>query len=58
MPVEYEGNLIFEELYEWLKEQKDKRDSDKKNKSKNKMVGGSGGASPTLCRPCMLCEKY
>jgi predicted metal-dependent peptidase len=41
VPVEYEGNLIFEELYEWLKEQKDKRDSDKKNKSKNKMVGGS-----------------
>jgi predicted metal-dependent peptidase len=34
VPKEYKGNLIFEELYEWLKDEKEKwqKEQDKKNK--------------------------
>lgn len=42
VPKEYTGKLIFEELYEWLKEEKDKwkKEQDKKNKCQT--CDGSG----------------
>jgi predicted metal-dependent peptidase len=42
VPKEYKGKLIFEELYEWLKEEKDKwkKEQDKKNKCQT--CDGSG----------------
>jgi len=46
VPKEYTGKLIFEELYEWLKEEKEKYDKQKKDgKCKSdecKSCGGSG----------------
>ena len=46
IPKEYTGKLIFEELYEWLKEEKDKfQKKQKEGKSKNsecKSCSGSG----------------
>lgn len=44
VPVEYEGKLIFEELYEWMKEKKDKWDEENKDKEKKecKKCKGSG----------------
>lgn len=36
VPIEYKGNLIFEELYEFLKDRKDKRDQEKKKADKDK----------------------
>jgi len=41
VPKEYEGKLIFEELYEWLKEEKEKHQKEKQ-KSKCQSCGGSG----------------
>ena len=35
VPKEYTGKLIFEELYEWLKEEKEKYDKQKKDKGCN-----------------------
>lgn len=46
VPKEYTGKLIFEELYEWLKEEKEKYDKQKKDKGckndKCQSCGGSG----------------
>jgi predicted metal-dependent peptidase len=42
VPKEYTGKLIFEELYEWLKEEKDKWKKEKDNKDKCQSCGGSG----------------
>lgn len=46
VPKEYTGKLIFEELYEWLKEEKDKFDKKKKQldseKSECQSCSGSG----------------
>ena len=42
VPKEYTGKLIFEELYEWLKEEKEKWQKDKKEKSQCGTCGGSG----------------
>lgn len=45
VPKEYSGKLIFEELYEWLKEQKEQWAKDKKagkDQSKCQTCGGSG----------------
>ncbi|NBO22799.1 hypothetical protein EBU94_05595 [bacterium] len=44
VPKEYDGKLIFEELYEWLREQKEKRDKQKDSQNKISMPssGGSG----------------
>ena len=41
VPKEYTGKLIFEELYEWLKEEKEKHQKEKQ-KSKCQSCGGSG----------------
>ena len=41
VPKEYTGNLIFEELYEWLKDEKEKWDKQQKDK-KCSSCGGSG----------------
>jgi predicted metal-dependent peptidase len=41
VPKEYKGKLIFEELYEWLKEEKDKWEKEQKQ---NKDDSGSNGA--------------
>lgn len=41
VPEEYTGKLIFEELYEWMKEEKEKWQKDKPN-SECKSCGGSG----------------
>ena len=40
VPKEYEGNLIFEELYDWMKEKKDEHD---KNPNNNKSDYGPYG---------------
>ncbi len=41
VPKEYTGKLIFEELYEWLKEEKEKHQKNKQ-KSQCQSCGGSG----------------
>jgi len=42
VPKEYTGKLIFEELYEWLKEEKDKWQKEQKQNSQCQSCGGSG----------------
>jgi predicted metal-dependent peptidase len=42
VPKEYEGKLIFEELYEWLKEEKEKWQKEQKQNSQCQSCGGSG----------------
>lgn len=42
VPLEYEGKLIFEELYMWLKDEKEKWQKEKDQKSKCSSCGGSG----------------
>lgn len=42
VPKDYPGKLIFEELYEWLKEEKEKWDKEKKEQDKCKSCDGSG----------------
>jgi predicted metal-dependent peptidase len=42
VPKEYTGKLIFEELYEWLKEEKEKWQKEQKKNSECKSCKGSG----------------
>jgi predicted metal-dependent peptidase len=42
IPKEYTGKLIFEELYEWLKEEKEKWDKSNKSQNQCKSCDGSG----------------
>jgi predicted metal-dependent peptidase len=42
VPKEYEGKLIFEELYEWLKDEKDKWQKEQKQNSECQSCNGSG----------------
>lgn len=42
VPKEYTGKLIFEELYEWLKDEKEKWQKEQKKNSECKSCGGSG----------------
>jgi predicted metal-dependent peptidase len=42
VPKEYQGKLIFEELYEWLKEEKEKWEKENKKNSQCKSCNGSG----------------
>lgn len=42
VPKEYTGKLIFEELYEWLKDEKEKWQKEKKKNSECKSCNGSG----------------
>ena len=42
VPKEYQGKLIFEELYEWLKEEKEKWQKENKQKSECQSCKGSG----------------
>jgi predicted metal-dependent peptidase len=42
VPKEYTGKLIFEELYEWLKEEKEKWKKEQKKNSECKSCSGSG----------------
>lgn len=42
VPKEYTGKLIFEELYEWLKEEKEKWQKEQKKNSQCKSCNGSG----------------
>ena len=42
VPKEYTGKLIFEELYEWLKEEKEKWQKEQKQNSQCQSCGGSG----------------
>lgn len=42
VPKEYEGKLIFEELYEWLKEEKDKWQKEQKQNSQCQSCNGTG----------------
>jgi len=42
VPKEYTGKLIFEELYEWLKEEKEKWEKEKKSNSECKSCKGTG----------------
>lgn len=42
VPNEYKGKLIFEELYEYLKDEKDKWDKDRKESKKCKSCNGTG----------------
>ena len=42
VPKEYEGKLIFEELYEWLKEEKEKWQKEQKQNSQCQSCNGSG----------------
>lgn len=46
VPKEYEGNLIFEELYEWLRDKQDELKS-KKGKGSNSQGGNGGGQGDT-----------
>ena len=45
VPKEYEGKLIFEELYEWLKEEKEKWQKEQKQNSQCQSCNGSGKKS-------------
>ena len=42
IPKEYEGKLIFEELYEWMKEKKDQWNKEQKSKCQCSTCNGSG----------------
>jgi predicted metal-dependent peptidase len=42
VPKEYEGKLIFEELYEWMKEKKDQWNKEQKSKCQCSTCNGSG----------------
>lgn len=42
VPKEYKGKLIFEELYEWLRDEKEKWDKEQKNKAKCNTCDGTG----------------
>jgi predicted metal-dependent peptidase len=42
VPKEYEGRLIFEELYEWLKEEKEKWQKEQKKNCECKSCNGTG----------------
>ena len=42
VPKEYKGKLIFEELYEWLRDEKDKHDKKQKQNSQCQSCNGSG----------------
>ena len=42
VPKEYEGRLIFEELYEWLRDEKEKWEKEQKKNCECKSCGGSG----------------
>ena len=42
VPKDYPGKLIFEELYEWLKDEKEKWDKEKKEQDQCKSCDGSG----------------
>lgn len=42
VPKEYEGKLIFEELYEWLKDEKEKWDKEKKQNQECQSCNGTG----------------
>ncbi len=42
VPKEYEGKLIFEELYEWLKEEKEKWQKEQKKNSQCQSCNGTG----------------
>ena len=42
IPKEYKGKLIFEELYEWLKEEKDKWEKEQKGNKECSSCNGSG----------------
>ena len=42
VPKEYEGKLIFEELYEWMKEKKDQWNKEQKSKCECSTCEGSG----------------
>ena len=42
VPKEYQGKLIFEELYEWLKEEKEKWEKSQKGQSTCQSCNGSG----------------
>ena len=42
VPKEYEGRLIFEELYEWLKDEKEKWQKEQKQNSECQSCKGSG----------------
>jgi predicted metal-dependent peptidase len=46
VPKEYKGKLIFEELYEWLKEEKEKFKDKESKTSKCKTCNGSGENQP------------
>jgi hypothetical protein len=45
VPKEYNGKLIFEELYEWLKDEKEKWKKENKKSSPCQSCGGSGKKS-------------
>jgi predicted metal-dependent peptidase len=45
VPKEYEGKLIFEELYEWMKEKKDEWNKEQKSKCECSTCSGSGQKS-------------
>lgn len=46
VPKEYTGKLIFEELYEWLKEEREKFQKNQQDKNKCKSCNGSGKKEP------------
>lgn len=43
IPKEYKGSLIFEELYEWLRDARDKRNEERKRGGGNQPSNGNGG---------------
>ena len=46
VPKEYKGKLIFEELYEWLRDEQEKHQKKQKQNSQCKTCNGSGKCDP------------
>jgi predicted metal-dependent peptidase len=49
IPKEYKGSLIFEEIYEWLRDARDKRNEERKRGGGNS--GGNGGGNSNRNTP-------
>lgn len=56
VPKEYEGELIFEELYEWMRDKKEKRDKEREGKCNGKCGGNSDGSGDGECKSGCNCS--
>lgn len=56
IPSEYKGKLIFEELYEWLKDEKEKWEKAQGQNGQNKCKTCNGTGKDGSNKPCPDCE--